>query len=96
MALIDTYNLKSSAEFKARVAAAIAVASNNIINEDVATANHAERLAWAKNAIKNAESVSEQMLWLVVQNATIATNGLSSSDNDIQFTVNSNIDFLAV
>lgn len=96
MALIDTYNLKSNAEFKARVSAAIATASNNIINEDVGTANHTERLAWAKESIKNAESAAEQMLWLVVQNPTIQTNGLSSSDNDIQFVVNSYIDFLAV
>jgi len=96
MALIDQYNLKSNAEFKARIASAIAKASNNIINEDPGTTNHTERLVWAKNAIINAETVAEQMLWLVVQNPTIQTNGLSSSDNDIEFVVNSYINFLAV
>lgn len=96
MALIDIYNLKSNAEFKARVAAAVAKASNDIINESEATANHAERLAWAKASIRNAESTADQMLWLVVQNGTIQTNGLSSTDNDIQYVVNSYINFLAI
>lgn len=96
MALIDQYNLKSNAQFKARVSAAISVAANDIMNEDAGTTNHTERLVWAKASIKDPETVAEQMLWLVVQNPTIQTNGLSSSDNDIQFVVNSYVDFLAV
>lgn len=95
MGLIDVYNLKSNAEFKAKVAAAVAKAANDILNEDPGTTNHADRVVWAKVAMKDAESTAEQMLWSVVQNATIQTNGLNSSDNDIQFVVNSNIDNFA-
>lgn len=95
MALLDVYNLKSNAEFKARIAAAVASAANDILNEDPGTTNHAERVVWAKAAMKDAEGSAEQMLWSVVQNPTIQTNGLASSDNDIQFVVNSNVDYFA-
>jgi len=96
MALLDVYYLKSNAEFKARVTAAIAKAANDILNEDPSTTNHTERVVWAKASMKDAESTAEQMLWSIVQNGTIQTNGLASTDNDIQFVVNSNINGFAV
>jgi len=96
MALLDTYNLANSAEFRARVSAALAKAAYDITNESGSTTNHAERLVWAKATLKAPDPACDQMIWMVMQNATIQSSGLSSTDNDIQFVVNSNIDLLAV
>lgn len=96
MALIDVYNLASSATFRNRIAAAVAKAAYDIINEDPGTQYHAERLVWAKNSMENPISVSGLMVWTVVQNPTIQSSGLDSTDNDIQFVVNSNINSFAV
>ena len=96
MSLISVYNLKTNAEFKARVASAVSKAAFDILNESPATENHAERVVWAKASMLNAEGVAEQMLWAIVQNATIQTEGLDSTDNDIQFVVNSNINYFAL
>jgi len=90
------YNLAENAELKARVSAAVAKAAFDVINEDSGTAYHAERVVWAKDAMKDPEIVSDKMVWTVVQNPTIQSNGLDSTDNDIQFVVNSNINNFAV
>jgi len=94
--LQEIYNLANNAAFKGRISAAVAKAGFDITNEDPGTTYHTERLAWAKNAMKNPDTVTDQMVWLVVQNATIQSSGISSTDNDIQFVVNSNINNLAV
>ena len=96
MSLISVYNLRTNAEFKARVASAVAKAAFDILNESGSTEYHAERVVWAKASMADAETVAEQMLWTVVQNATIQSSGLDSTDNDIQFVVNSNINNFAV
>lgn len=96
MALIDVYNLAANASFKNRIAAAVAKASYDILNEDPGTASHAERVVWAKASMKDPTTVTDQMVWTVVQNATIQSSGLDSTDNDIQFVVNSNINNFAL
>lgn len=78
-----------------RVVAAIAAASQDILNEDDTTSNHENRVIWARNSLNNAHNAAEEMMWGVVGNASIQTNGNSSSDNDIQFVVNSLIDTFA-
>jgi len=96
MAYIDIFNLKANPEMKSRVAVAVAKAATDILNEAPATPNHTERVAWANVALVGAEDVAEQMLWSIVQNATIQAAGLDSTDNDIQFVVNSFIDLFAL
>jgi len=96
MSLLSVYNLKANAEFKARVASSVAKAAYDVLNESPGTTNHAARVVWAKAAMKDAAPVAEQMLWTIVQNATIQSSGTASTDNDIQFVVNSNIDYFAV
>jgi hypothetical protein len=96
MSLLSVYQLKANAEFKSRVASAVAKAAYDILNESVDIPNHSERVAWAKTAMKDAALVAEQMMWTIVQNATIQSEGTNSTDNDIQFVVNSNVDYFAV
>ena len=96
MAFLDTYNLANNADFRARIVVALAKAAYDITNEDSGTTSHTARLTWAKATLKDPEPVVTQMVWLAMQNATILSSGLSSTDNDIQFVVNSNINNLAV
>lgn len=95
MSLLSVYQLKANAEFKSRVASAVAKAAYDILNESVDIPNHDKRVA-SKTAMKDAALVAEQMMWTIVQNATIQSKGTNSTDNDIQFVVNSNIDYFAV
>jgi len=95
MAYIDIYNLKTNPTFKNRVTVAVAKAATDIFNEPNSTTNHAARVTWANAALVNAETVAERMLWSIVQNPTIQSNGLDSTDNDIQYVVNSKIDIFA-
>jgi len=96
MALLDNYNLAVSAELQNRVAASVAKASFDILNEDPGTAYHAERVVWAKASMKDPTVVTDQMIWTIVQDATIQSHGLASTDNEIQNVVNGNINNYAV
>lgn len=96
MALLDVYNLTENAEFKGRIAAAVAKAAYDILNEDAGTTYHAERVVWAKEAMSDPYGVADVIVWTVVQNATIQGSGINSTDNDIQFVVNSNVNNFAV
>jgi hypothetical protein len=68
----------------------VAVAANafTILTEDPATANHATRVIWAKDALKNTASMGEQMLWGVVSSPTVIQLGESADDGSIAFIVN--------
>lgn len=79
-----------SAGLKARLLAAVLQSAAYILAEDPATANHANRYAWAKSVLVN-ETVliaARDKLWLgFIQNATIQALGSAAEDNDINYTV---------
>lgn len=78
-----------------RCAAAIAKAAQDVLNEAAETENHAARIVWAQDALVNAEAAASRMMWGLLGNATIQTNGEASTDNDIQFVVNGLINTFA-
>jgi len=96
MALIDNYNIVANATFNNRISAAVAKAAFDVLNESPATQYHAERIVWAKNSMKDPATVTAQMVWTVIQDATIQSHGLDSSDVEIQGVVNGNINNFAV
>jgi hypothetical protein len=96
MALLDNYNLAVNATLRNRIAAAVAKASFDVLNEDPGTAYHAERVVWAKASLKDPVTVTDQMAWTVVQDTTIQSHGLDSTDIEIQNAVNGNINRFAV
>lgn len=76
-----------------RFRAARLKAAWDITNEDPGTANHADRLTWANSIIAAYDSGNVQSEYrLFLSNTTIQTSGIASTDNDIQFVVNSFID----
>lgn len=97
MALLDIYNLAVSGGegLKERVGGACLKAAYDIVNEDPVTANHANRMIWAQEVLQNFMTKANQMYLTVLANATIQASGTNSTDNDIQFVVNSLINQFA-
>jgi hypothetical protein len=86
---LDIYNLQyTETLLRQRTQVAISHAANDVINEDPATANHANRIVWANEVLANPERMMNLEMSLVVQNPTIETEGNNATDNDIQFVVN--------
>ena len=69
-------------------------AAVDVLNEDTGTTNHANRVLWAQ-AVLLSNAKSNEMKYHILQNATIQALGNASTDNDVQFVVNSLIDTFA-
>lgn len=73
---------------------AVVTAAGQIQNEDPATPDHTNRLAWANWAIPNSSVAWQSFAWPVAQNATIVADviadpsGQTVQDSDVQFVVN--------
>lgn len=76
-----------------RAVAAAATAALQVLSEDAATPEHDQRVRWAQSTLMDPQGMGRRMFVGVIANDTIAaaetTTPGSSSDNDIQFVVNS-------
>lgn len=90
----EIYNLRNSSLVN-RVEVAVAKAAYDVRNEVPETANHANRIIWAASALVDPKTRANEMMWQVLSNATIQASGQASTDNDIQFVVNSLVDSFA-
>ena len=101
MAYSDIYTAATdnTHALRKQVAVAVMKAAVDIVNEAANTANHANRLSWAKRVTnKNDAPVSEatNMIWKVLENATIQASPTTAVDSDVQFVVNSLVDTFTV
>jgi hypothetical protein len=87
--------LRRNTTLKDKVSVAVAVAAQDVRNEAENTPNHRARRRWADMASVNPEAIAEQMMWAVLGNPTIQTNGEESPDSDVQFVVNGLVDVFA-
>ncbi len=103
MALIDIGNVwaadPTTTLFKTFVGGCL-VAASQVMNEDPGTANHAKRIAWAKNILSDDISavtsrIQRMFRYSLATNATFQGNPTGMSDGDIQFIVNSVIDIFS-
>jgi membrane carboxypeptidase/penicillin-binding protein len=79
--IADVLDVFSSNDFQCRVAVAAVAFALNVRDEDVATTNHAERLAYARQIMQSPMAYTMQsILYAVVADGV--TNA-SSSDQDI-------------
>lgn len=80
-----------------KVRVACVIAAEAVRTEPGATANHANRLIWAKSVYTNPDSVARQMLMAVLgQNAaTPLTAIIGASDATVQAAVNAAVDVFA-
>ena len=100
MAYTDIYTAATtSSTLLQQTAVAIKKAAFDITNESEGTANHAQRLQWARNVHLTDEAPvkwAKKMIWRVLDNATIQADPTAATDNDVQFVVNSLVDEFAI
>jgi len=89
MAFSDTWKLVQHKTLNARIEVAVVTAAIAIANEAPETPNHAERKALALKVVAAPETYAAILAYGVCANVTIATAGEATTDNDIQFVVNS-------
>lgn len=90
MAYADIYNAANDQMFQGRCLVAMWRAAQDIAAESPSTQNHQQRLDWATRALQDHAIITPRQLAMqVLRNGTIAANPGASSDDDIQFQVNS-------
>ncbi len=95
--LVEIQALAANQVITNKVVAATWKAAYDILNEDAGTANHDNRVLWAKAIIAEepGSATMSKLLRMVVQNATVQSSGAASTDNDIQYVVNGLINHFA-
>lgn len=84
----------SIAQLQQQIEVAAVTAASQIQNEDPATPDHANRLAWANWALAHSSAAWQPFGWPVAQNPTIIAavqtdpSGQTVQDSDVQFVVN--------
>lgn len=79
---------------------AVITAADQIKHEDAGTSNHANRIAWATWIDTNSAEGTWPFMWPIALNPSIQTaiaadpSGATVTDNDIQFVVSSNLEFV--
>lgn len=88
MTYLEIWNLRqSSGELKARAAVAVSAAANGILGENADVTNHAARMIWALNALRDIPAEAERMMWALMGNTTILQLGSSVDDASLQYIV---------
>jgi len=88
--LVEIHSLLVGApQLQQRFIAARVKASWDILNESADTDGHTERLAWAEKILDDSSADLTPEYNRFLSNTTIQANGTDSTDNDIQFVVNS-------
>lgn len=64
-----------------------------ILAEDIATPNHDNRLIWAGEVLDGTDLTT--LVFATTTNATVATDRAATTDNDLEFVVNSMVDHFA-
>jgi hypothetical protein len=80
-----------------KIAVAIVIAAEAIRTESDQTANHANRLLWAKSALANPRQEAERMLWgALAQNKDLtSTQIINATDSGLQTAVNNAVNLFA-
>jgi hypothetical protein len=93
----ELFGLQNDNDLIEKIVVAVAVAGDTIRTEDVGTANHANRLVWAKAAFEDPRSVGKKTVWAVLaankSNTTAQITG--ATDAQIQTAVDDVVDVLA-
>lgn len=97
--LLDLYYARNAdSTLRKRVESAILLAAFDVTVEAGATANHAERLAWATGVASDPAKLAQavdRVTIRCIQNTTIQANPDLATDNDIRFVTNGSINALA-
>lgn len=93
----ELFALRANDALRNRVMVACIIAAEAIRSEAEATANHANRLLWAKAVFANPVSEAERMFWAVLaQNAAVTVAQITgATDVQIQTAVNGAVNVFA-
>ena len=93
----DLFGLHNNSALKNKVRVACLIAAQTIMDESDQTANHANRLTWAKDAFESPTSVAEPMYRaMIAANADAAISAIKdASDLAIQANVDAAVDLFA-
>lgn len=93
----ELFGLHNNSALKNRVVAAVVIAAETVMNEDGGTANHANRLIWAKAVFANPNTEAGRMFWsvLAANSAASVATITGATDAAIQTNVNDHIDLFA-
>lgn len=92
--LLEQYELRFSETLRKRLTAAFTNAARDIMNEAVNTPNHANREAWARTVLTDANAAEFEARthqWRLLLNASVAASGEAATDNDLTYVVVSEI-----
>jgi hypothetical protein len=84
--LLEQCSIATDGNFVSKVQQAAVKAAIAVASEDAGTTAHAKRVVFGNKILNNPRGYAELLAKGVATNASIS---LSSSDNDIEFTVNS-------
>jgi hypothetical protein len=92
----ELHGLTHNAEIINRIMTAVAILAEEIRTELPATANHAERMAWAKRALTNVDGTARGLMWVVMaQNRAFTVAQIEgASDAALQSAVDSAVQLL--
>jgi hypothetical protein len=93
----ELFNLMSETAFRNKVAVAVCVAADGIRTEAEETANHANRVIWAKRAFENPLSVANDIVTAIIiaNKSATAVQILGALDPAIQANVDAVVDIFA-
>lgn len=82
---------------KNKIRVAVVVATDVIRSENPATANHANRMLWARQVLNSPDTEALRMLWAVLaQNRAFTAGQITGADDaTVQTAVNAAVDLLA-
>lgn len=94
----ELYDFRHKSELLNKISAAVAIQADVIRQETAQTANHANRLVWAKEAFKNPESKAQEMIWgiLAVNKSATVQQITEATDATILSNVASLVDSFAL
>lgn len=80
-----------------RMRVAAVIAAEKVRTEADTTANHANRIKWAKETFQNSEAAARDLLWIVLAQNKTATSAaiLGATDAIIQAACDAAVDVLA-
>lgn len=95
--LLDIAQTETGKTLREKIQVAVVVACDIIRLEAGATPNHANRVIWTQNALRDPAQEAQRLLWAVLaQNRTISVAQITgATDATVQTAVNNAIDLLA-
>lgn len=93
----ELFPLLQDSELRNRITVAVGIAADGIRSEAPATANHANRLIWAKRAFSRPRQVAQEIHWAVIiaNAAATVTQIKNATDAAIQANVDAAVDIFA-